>query len=395
MSDEVEKVASTRHWFIADDLKKRFLDGGFPDGLLPPHQELRKDYGASPITIDKAIQHLRDDGWVESRKGARRKIKNPGQQVYFFSLEQIVVYLCAERLRNEASEEPTWFFVDLLESTTEALNHRGYQILYIPTNNDPRMEATAIQMLSQRPEVKGFIGIPAMAHASDDSWSFLMRTGKPFLLLDRGVRGLKAPLLTINNVEAGFTAVNHLLESGYRKIFYICERPLNQTTPAYERWRGGFDAVKEWQAEYGADSVVYEYLHPPRPTPYAKAGRTQAQRVISKIRSAGPGSELGHVAIFAINDPVAISAREHLKKSGYNIPEQIGLVSVDNSPISDITGLSTVSQHPTVLAQRGTELLIQWIETGRKPTPKEIKDIVESKHLKPKLMARSTTRREI
>lgn len=59
-----------RYQEIADSLRSAIADGAFGDeGVLPSESELSAAHDASRVTIRKALEHLRDEGLVDSRQG--------------------------------------------------------------------------------------------------------------------------------------------------------------------------------------------------------------------------------------------------------------------------------------------------------------------------------------
>jgi GntR family transcriptional regulator len=59
-----------RYRQIADDLRQRVEDGELGAGrLLPSEASLSAHYGASRVTVRRALESLRDDGLVDSRQG--------------------------------------------------------------------------------------------------------------------------------------------------------------------------------------------------------------------------------------------------------------------------------------------------------------------------------------
>lgn len=59
-----------RYQVIADDLRRRLREGDLAGGrLLPSEATLSNDYSASRVTIRRALEALRAEGLVESRKG--------------------------------------------------------------------------------------------------------------------------------------------------------------------------------------------------------------------------------------------------------------------------------------------------------------------------------------
>ena len=59
-----------RYQLIADDLRRRIADGEFAAGrVLPSESAMSARYTASRVTVRRALEALRSEGLVESRKG--------------------------------------------------------------------------------------------------------------------------------------------------------------------------------------------------------------------------------------------------------------------------------------------------------------------------------------
>lgn len=63
-------MRQTRYQAIADDLRRELDAGGLVSGrLLPSEAELSTRYGASRVTVRRALDLLREEGRIESRQG--------------------------------------------------------------------------------------------------------------------------------------------------------------------------------------------------------------------------------------------------------------------------------------------------------------------------------------
>ena len=63
-------MSGFRYQSIAEALRARIGVGDFPGGgLLPSESELSSAYGASRVTVRKALEALRDEGLIDSRQG--------------------------------------------------------------------------------------------------------------------------------------------------------------------------------------------------------------------------------------------------------------------------------------------------------------------------------------
>ncbi len=63
-------MRSIRYQQIADELRARVKDGLYAPGrVLPSEAELGHEFGASRVTVRRALELLRDDGLVDARQG--------------------------------------------------------------------------------------------------------------------------------------------------------------------------------------------------------------------------------------------------------------------------------------------------------------------------------------
>lgn len=70
MYTSIVQVRQTRYQTIADDLRHRIEAGEYGTGrLLPSEAELSGTYGASRVTVRRALELLREEGLVDSRQG--------------------------------------------------------------------------------------------------------------------------------------------------------------------------------------------------------------------------------------------------------------------------------------------------------------------------------------
>lgn len=61
---------------IADDLRRRILDGGLPAGAtVPSENALAAEYGVAPETARRALGALAAEGLTEARRGSRTRVR--------------------------------------------------------------------------------------------------------------------------------------------------------------------------------------------------------------------------------------------------------------------------------------------------------------------------------
>src|SRR5690606_24677938 len=91
----------------------------------------------------------------------------------------------------------------------------GYRVMFCSSDENPENSAKQIEMLQQG-QVDGFIIAPPAG--SENQILALKRSKTPFVLIDRNFPDIETNYIIVDNVQASYEAVNHLIKKGYRKI---------------------------------------------------------------------------------------------------------------------------------------------------------------------------------
>jgi LacI family transcriptional regulator len=118
------------------------------------------------------------------------------------------------------------FFSELVAAVESVTSEAGKSVLVASHHGDPEHERRIVgQMLERR--VSGLLIVPT---GSDHSW--LQGAGAPLVLVDRPAPGLDADVVGIDDREASFDAVAHLIAYGHRDIAYVGDYPHVATSAA-------------------------------------------------------------------------------------------------------------------------------------------------------------------
>lgn len=97
----MRQVRTVRYREIAADLRRRIAEDRFgPERLLPSEAALSRDYGASRVTVRRALESLREEGLVSSRQGFGWFVADEPLQQRLAHLETIESQLEAEGRRS-------------------------------------------------------------------------------------------------------------------------------------------------------------------------------------------------------------------------------------------------------------------------------------------------------
>ena len=161
-----------------------------------------------------------------------------------------------------------------------------------------------------------------------DMLTKVINKGIPYIVLNNT---FEEPIncIAIDNKQAAYEVVSHLIKLGHREIATITGDLLTQSGKL--RLAGYKDALKD----HGLD-VKKEYI--------TKGGylRTPARKAAEKLLTLKDRP----TAIFAASDVMALEVIDEAKKQNIKIPDQLSIAGFDNNPICawSSIALSTVAQ---------------------------------------------------
>lgn len=118
------------------------------------------------------------------------------------------------------------FFSELVAAVEAATSPDGKSVLVASNHGDPEHERRIVtQMLERR--VSGLLIV-----ATDGDHSWLRGASAPLVLVDRPAEGLDADVVGIDDRQASFDAVTHLIAHGHRDIAYVGDHPRVATSAA-------------------------------------------------------------------------------------------------------------------------------------------------------------------
>ena len=139
------------------------------------------------------------------------------------------------------------------------------------------------------------------------------------------------PHVQVDDHGAAFTAVDHLITLGHRRIGMV--RTSDTTGAAWssdvERTRGYRDALAAAGIPCREDYVVTRPLG-------VRAGADAVDLLL--------GLDEPPTAVFAYSDEIAIAVLHRLTQRGLSAPDDLSVVGVDGHPLGELFGLTTVTQ---------------------------------------------------
>jgi DNA-binding LacI/PurR family transcriptional regulator len=294
---------------VEDALQREIQSGRLrPGDRLPSEADLERKFGASRITVGRAVRDLQLAGLVERRAGSGSYVKarsladalSFGLLIPDLGETEIFEPICQGMMASPLARRHVLLWGSL-PSAAASKEERAWQLCR--------------QYIDRR--VSGVFFAPLELTAGKDAINrtiaqALDAEGIPLVLLDRTVvpypeRGVH-DLVGIDNRRAGYRITEHLLRLGACRIAFVAVENAAATVEAREA--GYREALYIWDAPISRDFV--HRLDP-----------TDLERVRTLMASEPD-------AIVCANDWTAARLMHSILELGYSVPENVRLVGIDD-----------------------------------------------------------------
>jgi LacI family transcriptional regulator/LacI family repressor for deo operon, udp, cdd, tsx, nupC, and nupG len=225
----------------------------------------------------------------------------------------------------------------------------GYTVLVASSEGDYEAEKEAVELMREQ-GVDGLIITPVVDEHADLSHLFeLKRRNFPFVLLEE-IRGVRASLVDIENVEASRRAVEHLIEGGHTRIVHFAGPEYSMHSR--ERVEGVYRAFSRSPRVFAEDAIIPAGAH-------LEDGYRAG---LEHFRGRPPSERATGVTCY--NDLVAMGVMRALAELGIAVPGDVSVIGFDDLAIVDYLAVPLTSVHVPKheMGRRATEILIRHIE---------------------------------
>lgn len=262
-----------------------------------------------------------------------------------------------------------YFFSTILSGIEEAASEHGYSIIVAQSDEQYEREVKICESLLGH-RVCGVIISQAKDTMHYEHFQKLLDAGLPLVFYDRICTGLNTSRVVVDDYQGAFTAVNHLIETGCRRIaFYGSDMHLEISKNRYNGYR---------------DALLKNGMTPD-PTLHLECdNRADAEALTPALLRRANRPD----AVFAVNDDTAIGVLYTAKRLGLHVPEELSICGFTNGEraIACDPMLTTVEQRGHRIGIEAVDILLNQVE-GRAPAGS-----VERRVVKTRLIVRGTTR---
>jgi DNA-binding transcriptional regulator YhcF (GntR family) len=291
---------------VYQDILEQIRSGRYPQGSrFPSVEELCRIYEPSNITIRRACEELKKDGWVTTRDRQGAYVTEP--------LKELKIFLCNKSFSADFLKDsmPLRHFHETVEAYAA-----GIPVNIIPVTLDQVMEDADAITAPMVVFFNTFVDADGMRfRINRERIDFFRERFNPLVFGGyEETQGMHQ--IRVNRYHAFRRAVRYLADKGHRRIGYVSQM---LTIPGVlERFKGYLDGMAECgimgyselvktvpRSDYNeVDGVMAEFLAQPEPPS----------------------------AIIFSNDRKALNALAFCRRHGVKVPEQLAVIGYDGTP---------------------------------------------------------------
>jgi LacI family fructose operon transcriptional repressor len=239
------------------------------------------------------------------------------------------------------------FFTAISRAVEDSAYEQGFSVLLCNTDENPEKEAIYLNLMRDT-AVAGAIMSPTRKTVANFAEANLPL---PIVVVDRFISNGDVDTVLLDNVDAAYRLITHLIERGYRRIAALC----SEMSTGLERQVGYEKALR---AHGLAPKSEYMKYVPPK----SEAGYAATLKMLDVAEPPD--------ALFTINSLIAEGALQAIRERNLTIPDDIALVTFDDTTWSSLVQppITLIAQPTYEIGKTAAELLIQRIADPGRPT---------------------------
>lgn len=341
--------AEAKYSILANTIRNRILSGEFRMGdRLASENELSAQFGFSRQTVRQALGILEQEGFVVRRRGSGTYIaKGTPSSQKSRTIGVITTYIT------------DYIFPVITRGIEEVLSSHGYHLHLGVTKNRVETERQLLQSMLEN-GVDGLIvegTKTALPNPNIALYQKLESMGIPCVFFNGYYRELPGCVYVVTNDRlCGDHASALLLNAGCRRLGGIFK---SDDMQGHERYAGFAQGLMDAGQQINDDAVLW-YSTGDRDSLFEGENRERIYRTMRHCDG-----------VVCYNDQIAYRLIELLLEKGMKIPEDISVVSFDNSSIAQYSPVKITSfDHPKEqMGRMAAEKIIHMVETGARETP--------------------------
>jgi LacI family transcriptional regulator len=242
------------------------------------------------------------------------------------------------------------FFANIARTIEDEAKRNNYTVIFGSSDENVDKSRDLINVLLNR-QVDGLIITPT--EGSEEQINQLKTQKVPFVLIDRFFPEIEASHIAVNNYEAAYHAVSHLVKKGRKRIGMVAYK--TSLHHISERKRGYKEALEAHHMTAGTTllkSARYSHL------------KEDIKLSIDQLLSGRHPAD----AIFFATNSLAIEGLKYINSLGIRIPDQLAVITFDEGEALDLfySPVTFVRQPILEMGKAAVRVLLDEIKDNKK-----------------------------
>lgn len=315
---------------------------------MPTMKDVAEKAGVSISTVSRVIS-----GRERISRATQERVRKAMKELGFYpnAIARSLASRTSKTIGLVISRSPenafaNSFFPEVIRGIGSVLNKHGFYPLLIMEDRPEVEEAQTLSAMRSR-RVDG--AIVTTSRVSDSLLHHLVDEKMKFVLIGRVLDDLPISYVDNDNVKVGYQATKHLIDAGYQRVAMISGDP--QYVVSLDRIEGYKKALHDAKMEFRKEYLVTAGFT-------REAGEDACRALLTLDQPPD--------AIFAADDTMASGAVRAILKSGLRIPEDVGVIGVNDDPLASLMkpSLSTIRIPVFDLGVWAAEILMDLLSMG-------------------------------
>jgi LacI family transcriptional regulator/LacI family repressor for deo operon, udp, cdd, tsx, nupC, and nupG len=237
------------------------------------------------------------------------------------------------------------FFPSIIKGAEEILDTAKYKCIICHSNENYEKEVENVKLLLSQ-QVDGIIASHTKETRNFDHFKLVQRRGIPLVMFNRVTDLLDVPKVVVDDYDAAFNAVEHLIKKGKKRIAHLAGP--DSLVNSKLRLQGYLDALSKHKIPVDNELIISYDLSVEKVKIY-----------VQHFLTLSPPPD----ALFCMNDPTAIAAMRVIKQNKLRIPQDISIVGFSNDLSSELVepALTTVAQPTFDIGRESAKMVLKEI----------------------------------
>lgn len=234
-----------------------------------------------------------------------------------------------------------WYYMEIIRIMEQYIREHEYIPMIAYSGNSLELEGEYVRLAL----VENYAGIIFMNVRGGEKLKNILETHQcPVVFLNRGIKLATFDTVCNDNYQGGYKATTYLIRKGHKKIGHLMGSSFSET--AQNRRRGYEDAMRDNGLVVTANSIFSGNID-------YQSGYDCGQKIIK--------SGLDFTALFCSSYQMTEGLLDAFIYYGLKVPEDLSLISFDETPSTKRAGVTTVCTEPEKMGRIAVGLLMNRI----------------------------------